>query len=250
MRYALKIAYDGTSFSGWQIQPAQTTVQGEIERAIFDAFGVSAKVCASGRTDSGVHALGQVAHVDLPFDIPGEKLADALNTHLAGGVSVLSSCVAPQEFDANRSAKKKTYCYQLYVSPRRNPLYERFAVRAEVEPDISAMREGAKLFVGEHDFKAYCASGSSVKTTVRIIYSLDVSKADDMIKIKVCGNGFLYNMVRTIAGTLLWYAYGKLNREDIVASLERGDRTLVGKTMPPNGLILLSVDYGADGPNL
>ena len=243
MRYALKIAYDGTCFCGWQVQPNQITVQGETERAVFQAFGVEAKVCASGRTDSGVHAAGQVAHVDLPVNIPGEKMADALNAHLPEGVSVLSSCIAPDGFDANRSAKKKTYCYNLYCSPRKNPLLERFAVRVE-KTDISALREAAALFVGEHDFKAYCASGSQVKTTTRTIYSIDVSKEGELIKIKVCGNGFLYNMMRTIAGTLLWYAYGKLSQEDIKRSLESGNRTLVGKTLPPNGLILESVEYG------
>ena len=250
MRYALKIAYDGTYFCGWQVQPNGTSVQGEIERAILQAFGVNARVCGSGRTDSGVHAAGQVAHVDLPVNIAGEKLADALNVHLPQGVSILSSCVAPEGFDANRSAKRKTYCYNLYCSPRRNPLRERFAVRLEKEPDVAAMLDAAQMFVGEHDFKAYCASGSQVKTTVRTVYSLDVCSSEQMIKIEVCGNGFLYNMVRTIAGTLLWYAYGKLTKEDIIRSLEEGDRTLVGKTLPPNGLLLKSVEYGAEGLNL
>ena len=250
MRYALKIAYDGTDFCGWQVQPNQTTVQGEIERAIQAAFGVQVRVCGSGRTDSGVHALGQIAHVDLPVNIQPEKLADALNVHLPQGISVLASCAAPQGFDANRSAKKKSYCYQLYCSPRRNPLYERYAVRVDGNPDINAMAEAAKLFIGEHDFKAYCASGSQVKTTVRTIFSLNVLKEREMIKIEVCGNGFLYNMVRTIAGTLLWYANGKITLQDVASSLVSGNRALVGKTLPPKGLVLHSVEYGADGPEL
>ena len=250
MRYALKIAYDGTSFCGWQVQPNGLTVQGETERAVKEAFGVPAKVCASGRTDSGVHAAGQVAHVDLPVNIPGEKLADALNAYLPQGISVLSSCIAPDGFDANRSAKKKTYCYQLYMSSRRNPLMDRFAVRVEENLDISKMKEAAELFIGEHDFKAYCASGSSVQTTTRTIYSLEVYREGDLIKIEVCGNGFLYNMVRTIAGTVLWYACGRLSLDDIARSLEKGDRASVGKTMPPNGLILKSVDYGLDALKL
>ena len=243
MRYALKIAYDGTNFCGWQVQPNQTTIQGEIERAIQTAFGVQAKVCGSGRTDSGVHALGQVAHVDLTVNIQPEKLADAISVHLPEGISVLSSCQAAEDFDANRSAKRKTYCYQLYSSPRRNPLLERFAVRIDGTPDINKMQQAAKLFTGEHDFKAYCASGSQVKTTVRTIYSLDVLTDGQMIKICVCGNGFLYNMVRTISGTLLWYAFGKITLEDIKKSLSEGKRNLVGKTLPPKGLILQSVEY-------
>ncbi len=239
----MKIAYDGTDFCGWQVQPNGTTVQGEIERAIKDTFNVSARVCGSGRTDSGVHALGQVAHVDLDVNIQPEKLADALNVHLPQGISVLSSYAAPDGFDANRTAKRKTYCYQFYCSPRRNPLMERYAVRLDRAPDLNAMREAAKLFVGEHDFKAYCASGSQVKTTVRTIYSLNVLTDGQMIAIEVCGNGFLYNMVRTIAGTMLWYAYGRITLEDIYSSLKSGNRSLVGKTLPPKGLILKSVEY-------
>lgn len=243
MRYVLKVAYDGTDFCGWQIQPNKRTVQGEIENAIFTAFGARAKVCGSGRTDSGVHALSQVAHVDLDVNIRPEKLADALNVHLPQDVSVLSSSAAADGFDANRTAKKKTYCYQLYCSARRNPLLERYAVRVDGAPDINAMREAAEQFVGEHDFKAYCASGSQVKTTVRTIFSLNVLIDKETIKIEVCGNGFLYNMVRTIAGTLLWHAYGKLTLEDIARSLESGNRALAGKTLPPKGLVLKSVEY-------
>lgn len=249
MRYALKIAYDGTDFCGWQIQPNGRTVQQELERAVSEAFGVNARVCASGRTDSGVHAAGQVAHVDLPIDMDGKKVADALNAHLCAGVSVLSSCAAPEGFDANRSAKRKTYRYSLYISRRRNPLCERFAVRVDSMPDVIKMREAAAYFVGRHDFKAYCASGSQVMTTEREVYSLDITEGGGKIEISVCGNGFLYNMVRTIAGTLLWYSYGKLTAEDIALSL-KGDRTRVGKTMPPNGLCLMDVDYGICGLEL
>lgn len=250
MRYALKIAYDGTEFCGWQVQTGRRTVQGELENAIFSAFGVKARVCGSGRTDSGVHAAGQTAHVDLPVAIPGGRLADALNARLPEDVSVLSSCAAPEGFDANRSAKKKTYLYRLYISPRRNPLLDRYAVRVEVAPDIFAMREAAALFLGEHDFKAYCASGSSAVTSVRTIYSLDVEREGDMVLIKVCGNGFLYNMVRTLAGTLLWYARGKVTRDDVSLSLSQCDRTRVGKTLPPQGLCLSEVDYGDLSPEL
>lgn len=248
MRYALKIAYDGTNYCGWQVQLNKPTVQGELQNAINSAFGVQAKVCASGRTDSGVHALAQVAHVDLPLSIQGEKLADALNAHLPEDISVLASREVDKSFDANRSAKKKTYCYTMYCSPRRNPMNERYALRIDGEPNVSAMREAAKLFVGEHDFKAYCASGSQVKTTVRTVYSIDVLNEGGLLKIVVCGNGFLYNMVRTLAGTLLWHACGKLAKEDIVRSFESGDRKAVGKTLPPKGLCLMSVEY-ADGVN-
>lgn len=246
MRYVLSVSYDGTHFCGWQVQNNGRTVQGELNEAVFKAFGERATVTASGRTDAGVHALQQVCHVDLSAHITGAKLADALNQRLPDDVSVLSSAVAPQGFDANRSAKKKTYCYNMYFSPRRNPLKERYATWIKGEADMEKMREAAAFFTGEHDFAAYCASGSQVKTTVRRIYSFDIEEDGGLIKIKACGNGFLYNMVRTLAGTVLWYSLGKISAEDIAASLEEKDRNRVGKTMPAKGLVLESVDYGSD----
>lgn len=244
MRYVLKVAYDGTHFCGWQVQSNGRTVQAELNAAVFQAFGESVTVTASGRTDAGVHALAQICHVDLNADIAGEKLADALNQRLPDDVSVIESAVAPQGFDANRSAKKKTYVYKMYFSPRRNPLYDRYAVWVKGAPDLQKLREAAQVFVGEHDFAAYCASGSQVKTTVRRIYSFNVEVSGAFLSLEVCGNGFLYNMVRTLAGTVLWYSLGKLSKEDIAASLEKGDRNKVGKTMPAKGLVLKNVDYG------
>ncbi len=246
MRYVLKVAYDGTDFCGWQVQPNGRTVQGELNQAVFKACGESACVVASGRTDSGVHAAAQVCHVDLIKDITGAKLADALNFYLPADVAVLASAVAPSGFDANRSAKKKTYVYSVYCSRCRNPLKQRYSAAVKHKPDLRLLKECAALFVGEHDFAAYCAAGSRVKTTVRTIYSFDVSEEDGEIKFSVCGNGFLYNMVRTLAGTALWYAYGKISRGQIISSLCTGDRSLVGKTMPPQGLTLADVDYGFD----
>ncbi|MDE7380062.1 MAG: tRNA pseudouridine(38-40) synthase TruA [Clostridia bacterium] len=244
MRYALSVAYDGTNFSGWQVQKNGRTVQEELNSAVYAAFGERVTVTASGRTDAGVHASAQVCHVDISAPIAGEKLADALNARLPDDVCVLRSAVAPEGFDANRSAKRKTYRYALYFSPRRNPLKERYAVWIKGQPEIEKMREGAALFVGEHDFAAYCASGSQVKTTVRTIYSFDIREENGEVVCDVCGNGFLYNMVRTLVGTVLWYAQDKLSREDITQSLLSGNRNLVGKTMPAKGLTLIDVNYG------
>lgn len=246
MRYVLKVAYDGTDFCGWQVQNNGRTVQAELNAAVFQAFGESATVTASGRTDAGVHALSQICHVDLNAEIAGEKLADALNQRLPDDVSVIKSAVAPEEFDANRSAKKKTYEYKMYFSPRRNPMYDRYAVWVKGSPDMDKMRGAAQAFIGEHDFSAYCASGSQVKTTVRRVYSFEIAEEGAFITFNVCGNGFLYNMVRTLVGTVLWQAQGKLTETDIKASLENGDRNRVGKTMPAKGLTLKSVDYGFD----
>lgn len=246
MRYVLEVAYDGTHFCGWQVQSNGRTVQEELNSAVFQAFGEKATVTASGRTDAGVHALAQICHVDLNAEIAGQKLADALNQRLPDDVSIIKSAVAPQGFDANRSAKKKTYVYKTYFSSRRNPLYDRYAVWIKGAPDLDKMREAAKAFVGEYDFSAYCASGSQVKTTVRRIYSFEIAQEGGFVTFGVCGNGFLYNMVRTLVGTVLWYSLGKLSPADIEASLADGDRNKVGKTMPAKGLVLKSVDYGCE----
>ena len=178
--------------------------------------------------------------------LPPEKLADALNCKLPPSVAVLASAAAPQGFDANRSAKKKTYVYNMYASPRRNPLKDRYSQHIKGALDISLMRGAAALFVGEHDFKAYCASRSQVKTTVRTVYSCGVEAEGEDVRLVVCGGGFLYNMVRTMAGTAVECALGRLPLASVVRSLEERDRALVGKTMPAKGLVLLSVDYGRD----
>ncbi len=244
MKYVLKIAYDGTSFCGWQEQPNGYSVQQALSDAAEAAFGQRAVFTASGRTDSGVHAEGQICHVNLDISVPPEKLADALNCRLPSDVSVLNSAQAPEGFDANRSAKKKTYIYRMYIAARRNPLKDRYSVHIKGAIDIDKMRAAAALFVGEHDFRAYCASRSQVKTTVRTIYSFDVIQDGGDISLAVCGNGFLYNMVRTMAGTVLGYAQNAITLERIRLSLQTGDRSLAGKTMPPQGLFLRDVDYG------
>lgn len=248
MRYALLISYDGTNYGGWQIQSNAVTVQEKLTSALCETLGYKVNVTASGRTDSGVHASAQVCHFDADTTIPPEKFADALNFRLPDDISVLKSVLAPEGFDAVKSVKKKTYCYRVYISPQRLPLKDRYWVRIKFPVDVEKLCECAKMFEGEHDFFAYCASGSQVKTTVRTVYSVEVKtqRAGDVlaIKIYVTGNGFLYNMVRTLAGTMLYYSAGRISKDDIVRSIEGRDRSAVGKTMPANGLTLESVDYG------
>lgn len=250
MRYALLVSYDGTNYGGWQIQKNAVTVQEKLSYALEETLGYPVNVVASGRTDSGVHAAAQVCHFDAETSIPPEKFADALNARLPEDISVLKSALAPAGFDASRSARKKTYCYRVYLSPQPNPLKERYAVRIKYKIDLRKMEKAADMFVGEHDFKAYCAAGSQVKTTVRTIYSVKISTVEERfgknIEIFVTGNGFLYNMVRTLAGTMLYFAAGRVSEEDIKRSLEEGDREAVGKTMPAKGLTLESVDYGME----
>ncbi len=249
MRFVLKIAYDGTDFAGWQRQKNAVSVQQVLEETIERALGVSVRVTASGRTDAGVHAVGQVCHFDSDvLTIPPERLPDCLNKYLPSGVRAVAGAGCEDGFDSNRSAKRKTYAYTVYESLREMPLKERYAVRVEKLPSVAEMERLAALMVGEHDFKAFCASGSSVKTTVRTVYEIrfeeSFSYGSRDLKIFVTGNGFLYNMVRTMVGELFDLANGKRTVESLLTAFETGERGLLGKTMPAKGLTLLDVDYG------
>lgn len=247
MRYVLKIAYDGTDYAGWQRQKNALSVQEELEKAIFTALKATVNVTASGRTDAGVHAVGQICHFDLDASVPPEKMPDCLNRFLPPSIRAVDGFYAGEDFDSNRNAKRKTYCYSLYVSNREMPLKERFATRVEDAPALLILQEKAKLFEGEHDFKAFCASGSSVKTTVRTVYEVRVEESESYdsrdIKIYVTGNGFLYNMVRTMVGELLDLASKRKREESLLKAYETGKRELLGKTMPAKGLTLLQVEY-------
>lgn len=250
MRYAILLAYDGTDYGGWQIQKNSITIQEKLEEACRKAFNQKISVTASGRTDSGVHASGQVCHFDAETTIPANKIADVLNRFLPDDVAVLKSSEAPFNFDANRSAKRKTYCYRMYLSDRRNPLKDRYSLWVKPPLNIAKLRHITGSFVGKHDFKAYCKSGSQVKTTVREIYSAEVKIVPQRlftdIEFYVTGGGFLYNMVRTMAGTVLNFAQGAITEEEVISSLENCDRESVGRTLPSRGLTLEEVDYGLD----
>ena len=248
MRYVMKIAYDGTAYAGWQRQKNALSVQEVLEDAIKTALGVDVRVTASGRTDAGVHAVGQVCHFDGDtLTVPPDKMPDCLNRFLPSDIRIVEGWGAGVDFDSNRSAKRKTYCYSLYVSKREMPIKERFAVRIDDAPDLATLQSVAKLFEGEHDFKAFCASGSAVKTTVRTVYEVRVEEMESFgsrdIKIFVTGNGFLYNMVRTMTGELLDLATGKRTKESLFTAYQTGERGLLGKTMPAKGLLLLNVNY-------
>ena len=251
MRYVLKIAYDGTNYAGWQRQKNALSVQQVLEETIFSTLGVDARVTASGRTDAGVHAAGQVCHFDSEaITVPPEKMPDCLNRFLPPDVRIVDGWGANETFDSNRSAKRKTYCYSLYVSPREMPLKERYAVRIENAPSLEVLKNIAEIFEGEHDYKAFCASGSAVKTTVRTVYEVRVEESESFgsrdIRIYVTGNGFLYNMVRTLVGTLLSIADKKRTEQDVETAYQTGNRNLLGKTMPAKGLTLMQVNYNEE----
>lgn len=247
MRYVLKIAYDGTSYAGWQTQKNAVTVQETLENAVKEALNLAVKITGSGRTDAGVHAAGQVCHFDAETTVPAEKMPDCINRFLPPDIRAIDGWSAEETFDSNRSAKRKTYRYSLYVSKREQPLKERFAVRVDDAPSIEKLKQAAKLMEGEHDFKAFCAAGSSVKTTVRTVYEVRVEERESYggrdIDMFVTGNGFLYNMVRTMAGELLALASGRRTEESLRLAFETGQRELLDKTMPAKGLTMMEVNY-------
>lgn len=243
MRYALKVTYDGTEFGGWQIQNNARTVQAELERAAAHVFGAPVKMTGSGRTDAGVHAEGQVCHFDVDTDIPAEKISTCLNLRLPADVRVMQS-VCAEGFDATKG-KKKTYRYSFYYASCELPLLFRYAVRVRRYPDIKKMNEAAHLFEGRHDFKAFCAAGSSAKTSERTVLAANVVKTvfsdREQFDFFVTGEGFLYNMVRIMAGELYEIGCGK--QCEIERAFQTGRRDLLGKTMPAKGLTLVSVEY-------
>ena len=243
MRIVLEIEYDGTDYCGWQIQPNGDTVQEEIELAIEKVTGVRSQVCGSGRTDSGVHAAGQVAHFDTNSSIPPEKFAAAINAVLPNDIKIKRSKQADENFHARFSAKKKTYVYKMYVEEFVSPLKDRYALCIPYKLNAENMQKAANMLIGEHDFKCFLAANSDVKDTVRTIYRSQITFNGDDIEYTVTGNGFLYNMVRIIVGTLLKVGEGKMVPDELNEILSSGDRTKAGATVPARGLTLLSVEY-------
>ncbi len=250
MKYVMRVAYDGTDYGGWQIQKNAVTIQETLERAIKTLTGCQVTVTGSGRTDAGVHAKGQVCCFNADTTIPPERMSDALNSFLPDDISVLECVEGDAAFDPIRSAKRKLYAYRIYNAPHRDPLRNRYFNHISQEIDTSRLYKAGNFFTGIYDFKAYCASGSSAKTTIREIYNVGVDVAECTegreITVYITGNGFLYNMVRTIVGTMVGYSFGVISRDRIVLSLETGDRKLAGKTLSAKGLTLERVIYDKD----
>lgn len=240
-RILLKIAYDGTNFHGWQRQEGLRTVQGEIEKAILDAFKIQAEVFASGRTDAGVHALGQMAHFDIEESCPTQKIKLVLNRILPPDIQILSAKKTDADFHARFDAKTKTYLYKICTGEKNCFLANRIAFIKDL--DIQKLEEIASLFIGEHNFKGFCSSQTSASNFVRKIYSIKITKKKKNIEIEITGNGFLMNMVRILVGSMVDYSLGKLSKDKILNALEKGQRSTSGRTMPPQGLYLKKVQY-------
>ena len=239
----LTIEYDGKDFNGWQKQPNKLNIQGSIEQAIYQITGEEVDLQASGRTDAGVHALGQVANFKTNCSIPIEKFAIAINTKLKRSIRILKAEEVDERFHSRLSCKRKTYRYIINNSGQGTAIYRNLETNIPFYLDESKMDEAAQYFVGEHDFKAFKASGTSSKSSVRTIYEAKVYRNLDRVCIELTGNGFLYNMVRIIAGTLVEVGMGKLEPTDIPKIIESKNRENAGKTLQPQGLYLVKVEY-------
>jgi len=242
VKILLTIAYDGTNYAGWQRQDNALTVQQMAEEALSNLLNQPIKLSAASRTDAGVHALGQKAvftieHMPIPLD----KLPQAL--YIADDVVVQEARQVSDEFNPRFDPKFKTYRYQIYNAKLPNPLESRYSAFVARPLDVKKMQQAAKKFIGTHDFAAFCATGSSAKTTVRTIFGCEVKKNGDMIQLLIRGNAFLYNMVRIIAGTLLYVGMGKIEAESIPNIIASKKRPQAGKTMPPEGLTLIEIQY-------
>jgi tRNA pseudouridine38-40 synthase len=249
MNYRLTIQYDGTDFSGWQTQEGRRTVQGELARALSLLEGAGVSVHGAGRTDAGVHAEAQVASARLRREMEPRRLAAALNGNLARDVRILSATVVPDDFHARYDAKGKTYCYRVFNENFLSPFWSRYAMHESRPLDTGRMREAARLFVGEHDWTAFSAAQSDVKTRVRGVTALEVSEQQSargrgrLVEIRASAEGFLRYMVRSVAGTLLAAGRGEVDDELIRRAIETGERPPAVVTAPAHGLTLLEVHY-------
>lgn len=240
----LTIEYDGKDFNGWQKQPNKLNIQGTIEQAIKMITGEDVELNASGRTDAGVHAFGQVANFKTNSQIPIDKFAIAINSRLKKSIVIKKAEEVDERFHSRLNCKRKTYRYVINNSEFSSAIYRNLETHIPQKLDVDKMKMAAKYFEGEHDFKAFKASGTSSKSSIRTIYKAEVFEMpNNRIYIELTGNGFLYNMVRIIAGTLVDVGIGKIKPEDIKKIIESKDRSLAGKTLQPNGLYLVSVKY-------
>ena len=239
----LTIEYDGKCYNGWQKQPDKLNIQGEIEKAIYNITQEEVDLIGSGRTDAGVHALGQVANFKTNSALPIEKLALAINSQLKSSIIIKKAEEVDERFHSRYTAKQKTYRYIINNSKTGTAIYRNLEYCFPVKLNVEKMVEAAKYFEGEHDFKAFKSSGTSGKNSVRTIYKAEVRQDGERIIIELTGNGFLYNMVRIISGTLLDVGLGQIEPNEIPDIIEKKDRTQAGKTLPAHGLYLVKVQY-------
>lgn len=243
MRVKMVVAYDGTNYSGWQLQKNAVTIEQKLNEALSDLLGEAIVVTGASRTDAGVHSLGNVCVFDTTTRIPAEKICYAVNSRLPDDIVVQESCEVASDFHPRAGKSSKTYEYRVLNRTMPDPTRRRDTYFYHYALDVDAMAKAATYLEGEHDFKSFCSVHAQVETTVRTIYSCTVTRDEDVIRICVTGNGFLYNMVRIIAGTLIEVGAGKRQPEDIVKMLEATDRCAAGPTAPAHGLTMLKISY-------
>lgn len=242
-RVLLTVSYDGTNYAGWQRQTNAPSVQQRLEEALLKLTGEGAGVTGASRTDAGVHALGQAAHFDTRSRIPAERFAYAVNTHLPGDIRVTASRAVPPAFHARYGARRKTYRYQIHTGPHASALHRNQRAHVARPLDVERMRKALGDVLGEHDFRAFMAAGGQAKSTVREIDTAELTQAGDLIELTVSGRSFLYNMVRILAGTLIYIGTHKLAPDAFSRALASRDRLDLGITAPAHGLTLMEVWY-------
>lgn len=239
----LTIAYDGTNYFGWQKQNNKPTVEGEIIKACSKIFTNEFELIGSSRTDRGVHALGQRATIQTEATIPTDRICNALNSNLPDDIVIRDAQDVNLDFHVRYDVKQKTYEYKVFNDLYMIPQLRNFVAFERKKLNIYNMRLASAYFIGEHDFKSFCSSQTAVKTTVRTIYDIQISENNNIIALKITGNGFLYNMVRIIAGTLLYVGLGKIDPKSIIDIINSKDRNRAGKTLVPQGLTLIDIKY-------
>lgn len=242
-RILLCVAYDGTNYSGWQVQNNVRTIEGELNKAISDLVGTKTEVIGASRTDAGVHGMANMAVFDTDVRMPGEKFSFALNVRLPEDIKVVWSKDVEPDFHPRHRLTQKTYEYHIYNDFFLPPTKRLYAFHEKRPLDIVAMQEAANYLIGEHDFKSFCAAASQSETTVRNIVDIKVAKEQNEVIISVTGNGFLYNQVRIIAGTLMWVGLKVREPKDVKDILDACDREKAGPTAPAHGLLLAKFDF-------
>lgn len=245
-RIKLVVAYDGTAYCGFQVQNNGPTIEGELNKVLSELFGEEIRVIGASRTDSGVHAYCNVAVFDTEVRMPAEKMIYAINQRLPEDIRVQASCEVATDFHPRHTDSRKTYEYRIYNTGVQNPMKRHYALWDYHNLNVDRMKEAAAYLVGEHDFKSFCSADTQVESTVRTIYDLTVEQNGEDITIRVRGNGFLYNMVRIIAGTLLEVGKGKIEPNEMVRILEAKDRQTAGPTAPAHGLTLTQYEFLED----
>lgn len=242
-RMMLTVAYDGTNYHGWQIQPSGETIEGVLNRCLSELLQEKIEVIGASRTDSGVHALCNIAVFDTDTDIPSEKISYALNARLPEDIRIQASKEVDASFHPRRCDSRKTYEYRIYNAPFPMPTERLYSHFSYASFDIVRMQEAAIYFIGTHDFKSFCSTDTQAENTVRQIENVEIQKTGAQIAIRVVGRGFLYHMVRIMAGTLMEVGKGNLQAQEVERILEAKDRNAAGPTAPACGLTLIKYEF-------